>query len=95
MGMPTLIFTKMDFVANSWPFQWPSTSMSKYLTKPNHDLKVTTIPLILPYDLVFFSRSHSSLHKNKHFVYADCCVIKKDILLAVVSGYKLQGSTAD
>lgn len=45
---------------------------------------------------VFFpTMRHSSLHNYKHFVYADYCVIKKDILLAVASQRKLQGRTAD
>lgn len=30
--------------------------------------------------------SYSSLHKNKHSVYTDYGVIKKDILLAVENG---------
>lgn len=64
------------------------------------ELKVTAIlsPLCLPslfFRFFFPTMRHSSLHNYKHFVYADYCVIKKDILLAVASQRKLQGRTAD
>ncbi len=59
------------------------------------ELKVTEILSTLPLLLVYFVMSHSSLHNNKHFVYADYSVIKKDILWAVAGGWKLQGRTTD
>lgn len=66
-----------------------------YISAKYTELKVTEMLPTLPPFLVFFAMSHSSLHNNKHFVYADYCVIKKDILLAVASGWKLQGRTTD
>lgn len=56
----------------------PSVGLNDALN--NLELKVTVM------QLPFFLMSYSSLHKNKHSVYTDYCVIKKDILLAVENG---------
>lgn len=67
-----------------------------YISANIPELKVTDILPTLPPSLVF-SPLWSTVHytPNKHFVYADYCVIKKDILLGEASGWKLQGRTTD
>lgn len=53
-----------------------------YISAKYTELKVTEMLPTLPPFLVFFAMSHSSLHNNKHFVYADYCVIKKDMAVS-------------